>query len=144
MGVDCIIKAGNIESDDKFIKMVNGKDTNFLINTSFRVYGSEVCKELLKESDTVRTVYKYEDGKYTQYLIESEEVSKYIDEGYYVEIYDKLDLVQFVRNLVDVENLNYMELSKPDKEIYDYILDKYEDIKDLVEDNFYVYSYYSV
>lgn len=144
MGVDIIFKAGNIESDKIFIDMLNGRKGDFLINTSFREYGNVVFDELLKDGDRIRTVYKLNDGEYVQELISKEDVDKYIDEGYHVEFYDKLDIVQFVRNLVDVENLDYMELSKPDKEVYDYILEKYEDIKDLVGDNFYVYSYYSV
>lgn len=144
MGVDIILKAGNIESDKIFIDMLNGRKGDFLINMSFREYGNVVFDELLKDGDRVRTVYKLNDGEYVQELISKEDVDKYIDEGYHVEFYDKLDIVQFVRNLVDVENLDYMELSKPDKEVYDYILEKYEDIKDLVGDDFYVYSYYSV
>ena len=144
MGVDIILKAGNIESDKIFIDMLNGRKGDFLINMSFREYGNVVFDELLKDGERVRTVYKLNDGEYVQELISKEDVDKYIDEGYHVEFYDKLDIVQFVRNLVDVENLDYMELSKPDKEVYDYILEKYEDIKDLVGDNFYVYSYYSV
>lgn len=141
MGINYIIKGDNIKSDIDFVNKLNHKES-FMVNLSFDVYGSEVLSEFLKDGSDVYTKVDYIDGHFKESLVKRKNLQDYnvID----IINYLKFDINQFVRNIVDIENLDYFELNSTEKEIYDTIINAYNNIKDQITDDFCLYYYLSI